>query len=93
MTKTVSCRLSTETHGKLLDKCNDKGITVNDFVKVLVETALTESKNASFEASQSTESTSKVSETENHFDKDSIDRSSLETWVCGLNKLAKMKVN
>ena len=93
MTKTVSCRLSTETHGKLLDKCNDKGITVNDFVKVLVETALTESKNASFEASQRIESTSKASETENHFDKDSIDRSSLETWVCGLNKLAKMKVN
>ena len=40
MSKTVSCRLSSETHGKLLDKCNDKGLTVNDFVKVLVQSAL-----------------------------------------------------
>ena len=40
MTKTVSCRLSSETHGKLLDKCNNKGMTVNDFVKVLVQSAL-----------------------------------------------------
>ena len=40
MSKTVSCRLSSETHEKLLDKCNDKGMTVNDFVKVLVQSAL-----------------------------------------------------
>ena len=40
MSKTVSCRLSSETHEKLLDKCNDKGLTVNDFVKVLVQSAL-----------------------------------------------------
>ena len=40
MSKTVSCRLSSETHGKLLDKCNNKGMTVNDFVKVLVQSAL-----------------------------------------------------
>ena len=40
MSKTVSCRLSSETHEKLLDKCNNKGMTVNDFVKVLVQSAL-----------------------------------------------------
>ena len=40
MSKTVSCRLSSDEHGKLLDKCNEKGLTVNDFVKVLVHTAL-----------------------------------------------------
>ena len=40
MSKTVSCRLSSETHEKLLDKCNEKGMTVNDFVKVLVQSAL-----------------------------------------------------
>jgi len=91
MTKTVSCRLSTETHGKLLDECNNKGITVNDFVKVLVESALVESKNASFEANQGFERTSKVSEIVKT--DQPIDRSSLETWICGLNKLAKMKGN
>ena len=85
MTKTVSCRLSVEMHGKLLDKCNDKGMTVNDFVKVLVESTLVESKNASFEANQSIERTSKVSETEQH--DDPIGRSSLESQICGLNKL------
>jgi len=77
MTKTVSCRLSVEMHGKLLGKCNDKGMTVNDFVKVLVESALVESKNASFEANQSIERISKVSETEQH--DDPIGRSSLES--------------
>jgi len=92
MSKTVSCRLSSETHDKLLDKCNGKGITVNDFVKVLVESALVESKNASFEANQSIESTSKVSETVKH-DEPIIDRSDFDNWICGLNKLAKMKVN
>jgi hypothetical protein len=40
MSKTVSCRLSSDTHEKLLDKCNEKGMTVNDFVKVLVQSAL-----------------------------------------------------
>ena len=40
MSKTVSCRLSSDTHEKLLDKCNEKGLTVNDFVKVLVQSAL-----------------------------------------------------
>ena len=40
MSKTVSCCLSSETHEKLLDKCNEKGMTVNDFVKVLVQSAL-----------------------------------------------------
>ena len=40
MSKTVSCRLSSVVHGQLLDKCNEKGMTVNDFVKVLVQSAL-----------------------------------------------------
>ena len=48
MSKTVSCRLSSDEHGRLLDKCNEKGLTVNDFVKVLVHTALDGSESLLF---------------------------------------------
>ena len=40
MSKTISCRLDSEMHEKLLNKCNETGLTVNDFVKVLVQSAL-----------------------------------------------------
>ena len=40
MSKTISCRLSSDEHCRLMDKCNENGLTINDFVKVLVHTAL-----------------------------------------------------
>ena len=33
MSKTVSTRLQNDIYEKLLDKCNNKGITVNEFLK------------------------------------------------------------
>ena len=59
MSKTISCRLDSSTHEKLLGKCKASGLTINDFVRVLVESALIESKNASFEANQGFEPTRK----------------------------------
>jgi len=37
MSKTVSSRLPKETHERLYECCNNKGITINDFVKEAVE--------------------------------------------------------
>ena len=64
MTKTVSCRLSSETHGKLLDKCNNKGMTVNDFVKVLVQSALDGTQELALDSTSNRLNTTKKSITE-----------------------------
>jgi len=40
MSKTVSSRLPKEIHERLHECCNNKGITINDFVKEAVETKL-----------------------------------------------------
>ena len=98
MTKTVSCRLSSETHGKLLDKCNNKGMTVNDFVKVLVQSALDGTQELALDStSNRLDSTKKslkdmtITEIEKelgikkHDESDNIDRSNLENWVKDLN--------
>jgi len=37
MSKTVSTRLQNEVYEKLLNKCNKKGITVNDFLKECIK--------------------------------------------------------
>ena len=94
MSKTVSCRLSSETHEKLLDKCNDKGLTVNDFVKVLVKSALDGTQELALDStSNRLDSTKKslkdmtITEIEKelgikkHDESDNIDRSNLENWV------------
>ena len=103
MSKTVSCRLTTETHEKLLDKCNEKGLTVNDFVKVLVQTALDGThKLACDSTSNRLDSTKKsltdmtITEIEKelgikkHDESDNIDRSNLENWVKDLNESKKL---
>ena len=64
MSKTVSCRLSSETHEKLLDKCNDKGLTVNDFVKVLVQSALDGTQELALDSTSNRLNTTKKSNTE-----------------------------
>jgi len=40
MSQTVSSRLPKETHERLRECCNNKGITINDFVKKAVENQL-----------------------------------------------------
>ena len=103
MSKTVSCRLSSDTHEKLLDKCNEKGLTVNDFVKVLVQTALDGThKLACDSTSNRLDSTKKsltdmtITEIEKelgikkHDESDNIDRSNLENWVKDLNESKKL---
>ena len=37
MSKTVSTRLQNEVYEKLLNKCNEKGITVNEFLKECIK--------------------------------------------------------
>ena len=103
MSKTVSCRLSSDTHEKLLDKCNEKGLTVNDFVKVLVQSALDGThKLACDSTSNRLDSTKKslkdmtITEIEKelgikkHDESDNIDRSNLENWVKDLNESKKL---
>ena len=64
MSKTVSCRLSSETHEKLLDKCNDNGMTVNDFVKVLVQSALDGTHELAHDSTSNRLNSTKKSETD-----------------------------
>ena len=64
MSKTVSCRLSSETHEKLLDKCNEKGLTVNDFVKVLVKSALDGTQELALDSTSNRLDSTKKSSTE-----------------------------
>jgi len=64
MSKTVSCRLSSETHEKLLDKCNEKGMTVNDFVKVLVQSALDGTQELALDSTSDRLDSTKKSNTE-----------------------------
>ena len=104
MSKTVSCRLTTETHEKLLDKCNEKGLTVNDFVKVLVQSALDGTHELAHDStSNRLDSTKKslkdmtITEIEKelgiykqHDESDNIDRSNLENWVSDLNESKKL---
>ena len=103
MTKTVSCRLSSETHGKLLDKCNNKGMTVNDFVKVLVQSALDGTQELALDSTSNRLDSTKKSltdmtiteiETElgfkQHDESDNIDRSNLENWIRDLDKSKKL---
>lgn len=42
MSRTVSTRLQKETHEKLRECCNQKGVTINDFVKEIIEKELAE---------------------------------------------------
>ena len=42
MYKTVSTRLQKETHDKLRECCNQKGITISDFVNKVIEKELAE---------------------------------------------------
>ena len=102
MSKTVSCRLSSDTHEKLLDKCNEKGLTVNDFVKVLVQSALDGThKLACDSTSNRLNSTKKllkdmsITEIETELgikqhDESNIDRSNLENWIRDLDKSKKL---
>ena len=64
MSKTVSCRLSSETLEKLLDKCNEKGMTVNDFVKVLVQSALDGTQELALDSTSNRLDSTKKSNTE-----------------------------
>ena len=64
MSKTVSCCLSSETHEKLLDKCNEKGMTVNDFVKVLVQSALDGTQELALDSTSDRLDSTKKSNTE-----------------------------
>ena len=64
MSKTVSCRLSSDMHGQLLDKCNEKGMTVNDFVKVLVKSALDGTQELALDSTSNHLNTTKKSNTE-----------------------------
>jgi len=90
MSKTVSCRLSSEIHEKLLDKCNDKGLTVNDFVKVLVQSALDGTPELALDSTSNHLDSTKKSLTEHFEHNDSnIDYTNLESWV---ESLKKMKV-
>ena len=103
MSKTVSCRLSSETHEKLLDKCNDKGLTVNDFVKVLVQSALDGTQELALDSTSNRLDSTKKSLTDmtiteiekelgikKHDESDNIDRSNLENWVSDLNESKKL---
>ena len=64
MSKTVSCRLSSVVHGQLLDKCNEKGMTVNDFVKVLVKSALDGTQELALDSTSDRLDSTKKSNTE-----------------------------
>ena len=64
MSRTVSCRLSSQTHDKLMEKCNQKGITVNDFVKVLVHTALDGTQELALDSTSDRLDSTKKSNTE-----------------------------
>ena len=103
MSKTVSCRLSSEIHEKLLDKCNEKGMTVNDFVKVLVQSALDGTHKLACDSTPNRLDSTKKSLTDmsiteiekelgikKHDESDNIDRSNLENWVRDLNKNEKL---
>ena len=103
MSKTVSCRLSSETHEKLLDKCNEKGMTVNDFVKVLVQSALDGTQELALDSTSNRLDSTKKSLTDmtiteiekelgikKHDESDNIDRSNLENWVKDLNESKKL---
>ena len=100
MSKTVSCRLSSDTHEKLLDKCNEKGMTVNDFVKVLVQSALdgTPCDSTSNRLDSTKKSLTDMSITEietelgikQHDESDNIDRSNLDNWVRDLKVKDKL---
>ncbi len=37
LSKTVSTRLQNEIYEKLLNKCNEKGVTVNEFLKECID--------------------------------------------------------
>ncbi len=37
MSKTVSTRLQNKIYEKLLNKCNEKGVTVNEFLKECID--------------------------------------------------------
>jgi len=41
VSKTVSARITKETHGKLTETCNKIGCTVNDYLNGAIELALT----------------------------------------------------
>ena len=41
MSKTVSARLQNDTHELLTEKCNQKGCTLNDFLKNAIDEKLT----------------------------------------------------
>ena len=102
MSKTVSCRLSSETHEKLLDKCNNKGMTVNDFVKVLVQSALDGTQELALDStSNRLDSTKKsltdmtITEIEKELgikkhDESNIDRSNFGNWIRDLDKKEKL---
>ena len=103
MSKTVSCRLSSDTHEKLLDKCNEKGMTVNDFVKVLVQSALDGTHKLACDSTPNRlDSTKKllkdmsITEIEKelgikqHDESDNIDRSSFGNWIRDLDKKEKL---
>ena len=64
MSKTVSCRLSSVVHGQLLDKRNEKGMTVNDFVKVLVQSALDGTQELALDSTSNHLNTTNKSNTE-----------------------------
>ena len=64
MSRTVSCRLSSQTHDKLMEKCNQKGMTVNDFVKVLVHTALDGTQELALDSTTKSLDSTKKSNTE-----------------------------
>ena len=64
MSRTVSCRLSSQTHDKLMEKCNQKGMTVNDFVKVLVHTALDGTQELALDSTTKSLDSTKKSDTE-----------------------------
>jgi len=87
MSKTVSCRLSSEIHEKLLDKCNNEGLTVNDFVKVLVQSALDGTPELALDSTSNHLDSTKKSETEHN--ESNIDRSNLENWVKDLKEKEK----
>ena len=88
MSKTVSCRLSSDTHEKLLDKCNEKGMTVNDFVKVLVQSALDGTHKLACDSTSNRLDSTKKSLTEH--DESNIDRSNFDTWIRYLDKKEKL---
>ena len=44
MSKTVSTRLQNDIYEKLLNKCNEKGVTVNEFLKKCVDNSFDDLK-------------------------------------------------